>query len=66
MEDLKQIDEKEAAKLLGLSVRTLQSWRWLKKGPAHVKCGQSVRYRISDIKAYQEGNLVLPEFQVTK
>lgn len=49
--------EKEAARLLGFSVRTLQAWRVRGGGPLFVKAGRSVRYRPSDLEAWVEERL---------
>jgi predicted DNA-binding transcriptional regulator AlpA len=38
------LTEDEAAALLGVSARTLQSWRTLEKGPPPTKLGRAVRY----------------------
>lgn len=47
--------EKEAAKLLGLSVKTLQLWRHLRKGPTYLKLGRRVLYFGPDLQEYIEG-----------
>lgn len=44
MDVLELIDEREAARRLGVSVRTLQSWRLRREGPPFVKLGRSIRY----------------------
>ncbi len=36
-----------------LSPRTLERWRWLKLGPAYLKIGGRVVYRIEDVEAYE-------------
>lgn len=46
------IDEKEAARRLCLSVRTLQQWRLTGGGPVYCKFGRSVRYSVDDINAF--------------
>lgn len=38
------VNEHEAAKALGLSVKTLRRWRWTGKPPPFVKIGAAVRY----------------------
>jgi hypothetical protein len=38
------LTEKDAARLLSLSFRTLQSWRRKNIGPKFIKFGRSVRY----------------------
>ena len=38
------IDEHEAARMLGLSVKTLRRWRWAGRQPHFYKIGSAVRY----------------------
>jgi predicted site-specific integrase-resolvase len=38
-----------------ISPRTLERWRWTGEGPAFVKIGGRVVYRIADIEAYENG-----------
>lgn len=38
------VDEKEAAKILNVSIACLQRWRWAGAGPTYYKIGRSVRY----------------------
>ena len=45
-------NEKETAKLLSLSVKTLQRYRYNGGGPIYIKIGKSVRYKESDIEKY--------------
>ncbi|ODU78454.1 MAG: hypothetical protein ABT10_22760 [Novosphingobium sp. SCN 63-17] len=57
-------NEKEVATRLGLSVKTLQNWRGLGKGPKFHKSGRMVRYRLRDILAWEKSlstNGGLPE-----
>lgn len=42
----------EAAALLGLSVHTLNKWRWDGRGPRYLKLGKSVRYRREDVEQF--------------
>jgi hypothetical protein len=46
------IDEKEAARRLGVSVRFLQARRLMGGGPFYVKVGRSVRYRPLDLEVW--------------
>jgi predicted DNA-binding transcriptional regulator AlpA len=50
------VSEREAAARLGLSVKTLRRWRWLRQGPPWVKVGAAVRYAPGDISAFIETN----------
>jgi excisionase family DNA binding protein len=50
----KLLNRREAAELLGLTVGTLAVWAFQGRGPAFVKVGRSVRYRVGDIEAFVE------------
>jgi len=41
-----------------VSVRTLANWRSVGKGPRYVKIGGRVRYRLSDVEAYEKARSV--------
>lgn len=41
----------------GISVRTLEKWRTRQIGPAYIKIGGRVRYRLDDILAYETAQL---------
>ncbi len=55
------IREKEAAKKMGVAVQTLRNWRHLRKGPAYIKLGRSVRYRAEDLLDFIEKHKIDPE-----
>lgn len=42
----------QAAEYLGLAVSTLNKWRCLGDGPAFMKMGRAVRYRITDLDQF--------------
>lgn len=46
------LNEHEAARRLGLSVKTLRRWRWAGRGPGFVKIGSAVRYDPAVLTAY--------------
>ena len=50
-------DQKKAAHILGLSVRTLERHRLAGTGPRYVRLGRLVRYRQQDIADFVERNL---------
>jgi predicted DNA-binding transcriptional regulator AlpA len=52
------LDQREAARLLNLSIRTMERFRLQGGGPLYVKCGRSVRYRTSDIEAWIAARVV--------
>lgn len=49
-----QINEKEAAKYLGISVRQLQALRMKNNGPAFIKNGQAIRYKMADLTQWKK------------
>jgi hypothetical protein len=52
------LDEYQAADFLGVRVKTLRNWRVQGSGPPFIKYGNKlVRYRRSDLGAWQEGQL---------
>ena len=44
------LTERQLAKLICQSVRTIQKWRVTGHGPAFHKFGQSVRYNLTDVQ----------------
>jgi predicted DNA-binding transcriptional regulator AlpA len=44
--------EAEAADLLGKKVQTLRKWAVRGQGPARIKIGKTVRYRMADLQAW--------------
>lgn len=40
-----------------VSPRTLERWRWLGRGPQYMKVGGQVRYRFTDVEAYEAEQL---------
>lgn len=58
--DDRLLTEKEAAHIVGFSVRTLQQRRYLDLPPRFVRLPRSrtIRYRLSDLRAYVEQGVV--------
>ena len=50
----------QLAERLGLAPITVETWRKRGKGPPYVRLGRAVRYRISDVEAWAESQLVTP------
>lgn len=59
--DKEWLTQEEAAKFLGLSPATLQSWRSRKKGPPYARFGRAVKYRLADLRAWAEAQVKKPE-----
>jgi DNA-binding transcriptional MerR regulator len=54
--DIVLMNEKQAARLLSISFRTLQAWRRIGVGPSFIKLGRAVRYRRQDLLEWTEGH----------
>lgn len=50
--DVMLLSQSEVAEMLGVSIRTLECWRWRKKGPKYIKVGRLARYKYEDVLAY--------------
>ncbi len=48
------VSEPEAARLIGISARTLWTLRRDGRGPRHVMIGSSIRYRVDAVREYLE------------
>jgi len=55
------INETQAAEILGRAVQTLRNDRHLRKGPAYLKLGRSIKYRVNDLVDYMEKHRIDPE-----
>lgn len=54
---VRHLDQHELAERWHLSERTLERWRWLRKGPPYLKLGGRVAYRVEDIEAFEATQL---------
>jgi len=52
-----RLSQSELARLWNVSPRCLEKWRQLGVGPDYLKIGGRVRYRLSDIRAFEAANL---------
>jgi excisionase family DNA binding protein len=52
------LDSYEAARILGVHQGTLVTWRSRKKGPAYIKVGNRVRYRMEDLRQWIEARCI--------
>jgi hypothetical protein len=50
----KFLTQRHLADRWGCSERTLQRWRTMAVGPAFVRLGGSVRYRLTDVLAFED------------
>jgi predicted DNA-binding transcriptional regulator AlpA len=51
------VTDREAAKILGVSVSCMRGWRYAGRGPRFAKIGGSVRYARSDLAAFVIANM---------
>jgi predicted site-specific integrase-resolvase len=49
--------QKDVARRWGISHRTLERWRMRGGGPAYLKLGERVVYRMKDVEAFEERQL---------
>ncbi len=57
--DLRHLNQIELARRWSVSPRTLERWRWLKLGPAYLRLGGRIAYRVADIERYEAEHLRL-------
>lgn len=57
---MERVNEKEAAKYLGMSVKWMQQCRCYGRGPKYIKIGRSVRYNVADLDAYITSRTINP------
>lgn len=50
------LNQTELAARWSISARTLERWRWTGEGPAFLKIGGRVVYRIEDVQAYEQAH----------
>lgn len=62
---MKLVDETEASRMLGTSVRTLQKWRYRGGGPPFVKLGRLVRYDVEDLTEWVEARKLASTSEVS-
>lgn len=55
------VTERKASEELGIAVQTLRNWRHQRRGPAYLKLGRAVRYRVGDLNDFKEKHRIDPE-----
>jgi hypothetical protein len=53
----RHLHQVQLARRWNLSPKTLERWRWLGQGPAFLKVGGRVVYRLQDIEAFEAAQL---------
>jgi predicted DNA-binding transcriptional regulator AlpA len=46
------LNERDVARITGLSVASVRRWRLLRRGPTYLKIGAAVRYKREDVTAW--------------
>ncbi len=54
---VRHLNQVELAARWTISHRTLERWRWTGEGPAFIKIGGRVVYRVEDVEAYEATHL---------
>ena len=52
-EAVRHLTQLDLARRWRVSPRTLERWRWLRYGPAYLRLGKVVVYRLEDVKAFE-------------
>jgi hypothetical protein len=55
---VRHLNQTDLAARWNLSPRTLERWRWLGQGPKFLKLGGRILYRLEDIEAFEEQQLL--------
>lgn len=55
-----RLSERDAASFLGITQRTLQSWRLERRGPAYIKLGRRIAYDRADLEQFLTANRIEP------
>ena len=61
----RHLNQNELARRWNISPRTAERWRWLRQGPAYLKVGGRVVYRLEDVLAYEAAQRRTTEEQVS-
>lgn len=57
------LNQVQLARRWSLSPRTLERWRWRRQGPAYLKVGRRVVYRLEDVEAFEDAAARQPDDQ---
>ena len=55
------VNDVKAADIIDASPQTMRNWRFEGRGPAYVKKGRMVRYRVQDLLDFMESGRIDPE-----
>ncbi len=54
MNEEKTLTPSQVEEEYGIPYKTLNNWRWQKKGPKYIKAGKRILYRVRDIQRFLE------------
>jgi hypothetical protein len=54
---ISHLNQVQLSRRWSLSPRTLERWRWERRGPRHLKVGGRVLYRLEDVEAFERNGL---------
>lgn len=57
---LRHLNQVQLSRRWSLSHRTLERWRWERRGPCYLKIGGRIAYRLEDIEAFEKAGLHSP------
>ena len=57
---VRHLNQIELSRRWSLSHRTLERWRWEKRGPVYLKIGGRVAYRLEDVEAFERDQIHVP------
>lgn len=63
---ISHLNQVQLARRWSLSPRTLERWRWREQGPAYLKVGGRVVYRLEDVEAFERVSVRQPEASAVK
>jgi hypothetical protein len=55
--EARHLTQHELARRWRMSERTLEAWRWRRRGPPHLRIGGKIIYRLRDVLAYEAAHL---------
>jgi hypothetical protein len=51
--EVRHLNQEQLAQRLGVSERTLEGWRYRAKGPAYLRLGGRIAYRLADVERFE-------------
>jgi hypothetical protein len=55
--ELHHFNQVQLARRWSISPRTLERWRWLRQGPAYLRIGGRIVYRLEDIEGFEAASI---------